>query len=120
MGRNPHGKFVLSIFQAGTVARPTRAVPIFCRVGHRADLTCERPHGYGVSRQNKFIVAEPGIYIDPNKIFKYKCQIILNAINLRLKIGSVVISSASEKSYNFMIFLDFSSLSFLEMTAAEG
>jgi len=44
----------------------------------------------------------------------------VNAINLRAEIGSVVISSGSEKSYNCMIFLDFSSLSFLEMTGAEG
>jgi hypothetical protein len=31
----------------------------------------------------------------------------------------VVISSGSEKSYNYMFFLDFSSLAFLEMTGAE-
>ena len=42
-----------------SLARPTRAVPTFCRVGHRADLTCEQPHGYGVVRQNKFSVPPP-------------------------------------------------------------
>jgi len=34
----------------------------------------------------------------------FESYIKLNTINLRLKIGSVVISSASEKSYNLMIF----------------
>jgi len=33
--------------------------------------------------------------------------------------SSIVISSGSEKSFNSTIFEDFSSLAFLEMTAAE-
>jgi hypothetical protein len=42
-----------------------------------------------------------------------------NLMPLKWKIGLVVISSGSEKSYACMIFSDFSSLAFLEMTAME-
>jgi len=46
-------------------------------------------------------------------------MLTLNAIHLKVEMGAVVISSGSEKSYNRMIFLDFSSLSVLEMTGVE-
>ena len=74
-----HGKFVLSIFQAGTVARPTRAVPTFCRVGHRADLTCDKPHGYGVVRQNKF-TASVSVHFLNNSCIYDNLLMLINGI----------------------------------------
>jgi hypothetical protein len=53
-----HGKFVLSVFQAGTVAAE---MPTFRRVGCRADPACEQPHGDGFVRQNRFTLQMYGI-----------------------------------------------------------